>query len=79
MIFQRREMQHCGSTLRLQGRGGGAPPRACSRALLDRLALDANLGDRALEHAHARVLGDLDFDLAVVAHLGDLADDAAAR
>src|SRR5436190_19718708 len=53
------------------GRGSG------SGALLDRLAPGAHLGDRTLDHAHARVVGNLHLDLVVVAHLGDLADDAA--
>ena len=70
-----------GST-RLQGpqASTGCPWRTrkpASALVLDRLALGANARDHRAHLAHAHAVGDLDLDLVIVDHLGDLADQPA--
>ena len=47
------------------------------RFVLDRLALGAHVGDHRAHLAHPHAVGDLDLDLVVIDHLGDLADQTA--
>ena len=53
-------------------------PALSRRSLvLHRLTLGANIGEHLPHLANAHVVRDLDFDLVVVDHLGDLADEPA--
>src|SRR3712207_1548808 len=62
----------CLSSTFLNSWAGAARPSG-----LDRLATRADLGDHAAHQLDADAVGDLDLDLGVVGHLGDLAHDAA--
>src|SRR5215831_9711813 len=61
------------------GAGRNAPPRPRNEllsALLDGLASGPHLRDGSLHHAHPGVVGNFHLDLLIIAHLGNLADDA---
>ena len=52
----------------------GRPSAGGAFFVLDRLALGANVRHHALDLPHPHPVGDLDLDLIVVHHLGDLSD-----
>src|SRR5580698_5740761 len=51
--------------------------RSARAVVLHRLALGAHFADHRAHLPHPHAVGDLDLDLVVVHHLGDLADEAA--